>query len=670
MIKPIFKYIYLSLIYFVILSNCINAQTTQDSITLLQEVEITATKIFCKETAGMKESLLDSLQIKDKLYRNLSDILSESTSIFIKSNGRGALSTASFRGTSASHTQVMWNGIKINSYLTGGVDFSLIPTYIADEINLKHGNASIADNCGGLGGSINISNSANWQNGLSFNYTQGLGSYKTFDEFFTINFGTSKFQTKTKLYHNYSKNDYKFLNRSIYHIDSITGKLYNPIDTNKNAEYYRYGLLQEIYYRTSPTNIFSIKYWLQKSDRSLPRATSFEGNNNSNINKQKDDDHKLVADWTHLKDKSKLIIRTAFSSKKLIYSVHNYISGYGYIPVIFSTSSQVNFLGNGIYEHEFKNNFSLKVNFQSELVYVETIDTVKHLGFDKRRIESSGYISFHKQFFKRLNFNFMFRQNVIDKRLSPFIPYFGFDYKIFKKHNLILKCNISRNYRFPNLNDLYWQPGANPNLKPELGYGGEGGLEYYYSNKTIKLNTKISCFRSEIKNWIIWLPSFQGYWEANNINLVITQGVETDMNIYGKINNFSYNISATYTYTDAKNYGDSAIWGHQSYAKQLVYIPLHSGNVFINLNYKDFFISYQHNSYSKRYTTSSNDISSRNWLYPYFMNDLSLGKNFTIKKNKISTEFKIYNLFNETYHSVLYRPMPKRNYMFILKFTL
>ena len=66
----------------------------------------------------------------------------------------------------------------------------------------------------------------------------------------------------------------------------------------------------------------------------------------------------------------------------------------------------------------------------------------------------------------------------------------------------------------------------------------------------------------------------------------------------------------------------------------------------------------------------SNDVSKRDWLYPYFMNDLMFGKAFYIKKVTLAAEFKIYNLFNETYHTVLYRPMPGRNYMLMLMFKI
>ena len=90
----------------------------------------------------------------------------------------------------------------------------------------------------------------------------------------------------------------------------------------------------------------------------------------------------------------------------------------------------------------------------------------------------------------------------------------------------------------------------------------------------------------------------------------------------------------------------------------------------VNISYHGFYATYQHNSYSERYTTSSNDVTKRDWLYPYFMNDLMFGKAFHIKKATLAAEFKIYNLFNETYHTVLYRPMPGRNYMLMLMFKI
>jgi outer membrane cobalamin receptor len=157
------------------------SQGISDSVFVLETVEVSAVREFKKETAGMKETRIDSLMILNNINISLSGLLSKNTSIFIKENGRGALATASFRGSAASHTQVNWNGMPINSPMTGMVDFSLIPVYIIDDLSLSFGAASIKNGSGGIGGSVNINNTVDWDNKLSVKYIQGIGSYKTFD---------------------------------------------------------------------------------------------------------------------------------------------------------------------------------------------------------------------------------------------------------------------------------------------------------------------------------------------------------------------------------------------------------------------------------------------------------------------------------------------------------
>lgn len=204
-----------TLILFVLLSQTAIGQSMLDSIIHIPEVEISAESAFKKEEAGMKETHIDSTLLSIKTNNSLSDILSENTTVYIKNYGRGALSTASFRGTAVSHTQVSWNGININSPMSGIVDFSLIPLYIVDEMSLQHGASSIPYQSGGLGGHISIGSTVNWNNRFSGRYYQGAGSYSSFDEFGQINFGNKGFQSKSRFYHSYSKNNYSYKNTSL-----------------------------------------------------------------------------------------------------------------------------------------------------------------------------------------------------------------------------------------------------------------------------------------------------------------------------------------------------------------------------------------------------------------------------------------------------------------------
>jgi iron complex outermembrane receptor protein len=269
-----------------------------------------------------------------------------------------------------------------------------------------------------------------------------------------------------------------------------------------------------------------------------------------------------------------------------------------------------------------------------------------------------------------VNLNLILRQEWVDGRRMPFIPYFGMDLRLIQGADLVLKGNVARNYHLPSLNDLYWQPGGNPGLLPEEGFTLEGGVVYQLDFQNHLLKTEISLYRSHIDNWIIWIPSYKGYWEPRNINSVLSKGVECSMELQGYLSEFRYRLSGTYGYTRAVNQGDPLIWGDQSYGKQLVYIPLHSGNLTALLGWGNLFFIYQYNAYSERFTTTSNDVTRRDRLYPYFMNDISAGSSFHLKRADFSLELKVNNLFNENYHTVLYRPMPGRNYQLVFKIQI
>jgi outer membrane cobalamin receptor len=660
----------------------------KDSVFRIKEVAVVSQRIFVKEQAGMKQSRVDTVVLRDKANLSLSQLLSENTPVFIKEHGRGALATASFRGTAASHTQVNWNGININDPMAGMVDFSLIPVYVIDDLNLKHGAASLADRSGGLGGSINIGNRVDWQNRFGIKYMQGIGSYSTFDEFLSFGFGGPRFQSSTRLYHNYSANDFTFINRGIANVDPETGGITHPLDTNDNAAYTRYGILQEFYFRPNMKNRLSLKWWGQAADRSIPRATSYEGPDNSNLNRQQDVDHKVVADWKHYAATGRLMLRSGYSGKQLDYSLQNQVPGAGLVPAIYSESLQHSFLNTLSYSHDFSSVFSAEGRVDADYHDVVSRDTVSGSGYDRSQSEFSAFLSLRRSFAERVNVNIMLRQDWTDWERAPLVPYLGFDFRVLKGEDLILKGNIARNYSVPSLNSLYWQPGGNPDLQPEEGLSYELGVEYQavlgggggrgggrgggggFARGGHLLTTELTAYRSDISNWIIWIPSFKGYWEPQNIRRVLARGLEFTVQLQGSLGPVSYKTAGTYAYARSTNYGDPLVWSDESYGKQLPYIPVHSGNVMVNFSWRGFFLTWQHNSYSERYTTSSNDLTRRDWLYPYFMNDLIAGKDFRWNKVSFTAEFKVYNLFDETYHSVLYRPMPGRNYLLMLMIKL
>jgi iron complex outermembrane receptor protein len=653
----------------------IYSQSLPDTIHI-HEISVTGKKIFKKEEAGIKTTKVDSMVMIDKINVSLSDILSQNTTVFIKDLGRGALATASFRGTAPSHTQVYWNGISINSPMLGMTDFSLIPAFIIDDLELNHGAASLQSGSGGLGGSINIQNTPGWDNHFSWRYYQGIGSYSTYDEFLQLNAGNRKIQSKTRLYHDYSKNDYEYINKT---------KPERPLVKNENADYMKTGFTQEFYIRPSVSNVFTLKVWGQISDRSLPTVMSYEGEGQSNLNNQKDSTLKITADWAFYTEKIKFLVRSGIDYQKTGYTLVNRVSGVGMDLRINSLSKAFSWYNHLNFEHNLSKRVSYNISFDFNRFDVKTYEEIEKTGYDRIRNDYLLFGGIYYSLSEKINLSFMLRDEYNGNTLAPVMFNIGFSCRPIKKQDLILKANFSRNYHQPTLNDLYWQPGGNPDLLPEESYSGEFSLEYYKVLGTFDIQQELTPYYSEIDDWIIWLPSVQGYWQPFNLKKVKSYGLEYHLKLIKKVRTVEIQLHGNYALTKSLNWGDPLFLGDGSYGKQLPFIPVHSGNVLLSVSYKGYYLRFQNSSYSERFRFSSNEIGEgddsedigivirekkRNgWYYPYFMNNLTIGKILNLKKYQFGLDFKINNLFNEEYRTVLNRFMPGRNYELMLKIS-
>lgn len=67
--------------------------------------------------------------------------------------------------------------------MLGMTDFSMIPSYFIDDASLLHGTSSVSETGGGLGGLVKLSTAPAAADGFGLQYIQGIGMFRTFDEF-------------------------------------------------------------------------------------------------------------------------------------------------------------------------------------------------------------------------------------------------------------------------------------------------------------------------------------------------------------------------------------------------------------------------------------------------------------------------------------------------------
>ena len=223
-------------------------------------------------------------------------------------------------------------------------------------------------------------------------------------------------------------------------------------------------------------------------------------------------------------------------------------------------------------------------------------------------------------------------------------------------------------FRFPTLNDLYFLPGGNPDLKKESGWTYDVGLSFAVrGDERYSISGSANWFDSHISDWIIWLPTTKGFFSPDNIKDVHAYGIEFKSNLNVILaKDWQLGLDGTFSWTPSINEGEPRTPADQSVGKQLPYVPLLSSTVTGRLSWRSWAFLYKWCYYSERYTMSSNDFTLTGKLPPYFMSNISLEKGFDFSWSELSIKGTINNLFNEEYLSVLSRPLPGINFEIFL----
>ena len=625
---------------------------------------------------GTQQTKFDSVVLKENIALSMADILTFNSSIFVKSYGRATLSTVSFRGTSPSHTQVTWNGMRINNPMLGMTDFSMIPSYFIDDASLLHGTSSVNETGGGLGGAVKMSTTPAQNKGFGLQFIQGIGSFKTFDEFLRLTYGDDHWQVSTRAVFSTSPNDYKYRNHdkkeNIYDENmNIVGQYY-PVERNRSGSFRDFHLLQEVYYNTGKGDRLGLNAWYVNSNRELPMLTTDYGDEMAFDNRQREQTFRGILSWDHIRSNWKVATKAGYIHTWMAYDYKRDV-GNGTMVHMTRSRSKINTLyAQAEGEYSLGKKWLFTANLAAHQHFVESQDKNIILqqgnkgivGYRKARVELSGSASVKWRPIDRLGLSVVVREEMYGKEWTPIIPAFFIDGVLSKVGNITAKASVSRNFRFPTLNDLYFLPGGNPNLRKESGWSYDAGVSFAIGKKGIySLKGSATWFDSYVHDWILWLPTTKGFFSPKNIKDVHAYGVElkADLNV-ALTKEWQLALDGTYSWTPSINHGEPISTADQSVGKQLPYVPKHSASFTGRISWRKWSFLYKWCYYSERFTMSSNDISLTGKLPDYFMSNISLEKLFSFRWADLSLKGTINNLFNEEYLSVLSRPMPGINF--------
>jgi vitamin B12 transporter len=555
-------------------------------------------------------AILISDSLVNRNIRSLTDILKFNSFIYFKENGLGMVSSPSFRGTSASHTAVIWNGININSQLNGQVDFNAISANSYDNITVRSGGGSVLFGSGAIGGSIHLDNLIQFSKQEKHKLLANYGSFNTQHINYDYVKATDKSFINIGLGYNASDNDFEYLGSNL---------------TNENGSYLNYNFDVNYGYKINKKHQLKIYSSTFFADRNLSRTLNAPSNDG-----YEDINSKNLLEWNF-----------ALSSKEVITSRISYI--FEKFKYFDNNQNKSNFSdGNTqrkIGQIDYNNSFSTKVKLNAILGFESVTASGSSFDTNTRNI-LSGVVSLNHQLTKKLSYGVQLRQDVQNDFDSPFLYSLGIEQKFSEKYTL--SFNTSKNFRIPTFNDLYWQPGGNINLKPEDSYQFEIGNAISLKNISFQVNG----FYIKSSHLIQWIPNPSGVWSPTNTDETRNLGIEFSANYKTSIKDHFIVINANYAYTDAKDLETN---------QQLISVPKNRLNGFVNYQYKNWSAFYQ--------LLFNDDVQFLVDTIPAFqVSNVGVEYEISTLKSNPNLGFVINNIYNTKYQNTLNRPMPGINF--------
>lgn len=563
---------------------------------------------------------------------SMAELLAGSTPFSLKQNGNGMMTTLSLRGTSASHTQTVWNGLSITPLTMGQTDYSTLPIFFFDQIDIHPGGGSAVFGGGAIGGAVTLlSSPASWKTGHTLSIQEEVGSFgKTFSGI-RFKAGNKKIQNVTKAFFNRCENDFSF---------NFRGERL----TQKHASFRNFGALNETKIRLGSNDLLGTHVWFTRYDRNIQPMMQ----NNDDPTK-----------YEEINDQSTKVI-----------AEHHRIGRWLNIRNTLAWMNDREYFGEDlIATHDLTAMSNARKNFKKasaeiggDLHYIKP-DVYAYKAGTK---EWRGSIFLLSKFSpcKPITLYGNIRKNFVNDMVIPLSPAFSFSVETDRRKRLrwTIGGNVARNTKIPTLNDRYWGDYANKELLPETAFNLETNSNWELDWGKRSTSFDISIYRNDVNDWILWMPR-GNVWKPTNIKNVLARGIEANLRHLFKISRTKHEIMMSYNHSFTEiieGFQDMKPFeGHQ--------MPLTPQNLFScnwNITYKEAAAAISGNYTGER---TSSDIYDK--MEGYFLLDLSLRYKLKFDKRNVSERqhsllfgFHVKNLSNTDYQNLPFRGMPGRNF--------
>lgn len=583
---------------------------SQEKNTVLDTVFLSSEKLEHK-SVGQPLIYISNKQLAN--YRpQLTEVLQFETPIYFKENGFGMVSSASFRGTTAQQTAVVWNGININSTFLGSTDFNLVNTQNISEILVRPGGGSTQFGTGAIGGVVYLNNNLQVNQENKHEFRASYGSFNTKNLSTNHSISGKKTNLQVGLSYLDSDNDYKYIDKD---------------QRNENGQFYNINASVNGVYKPNAKNTFKVYSNWFVSQRHLSIVSSTQTRN-----KYKDENLRLLGEYQYKSGRNQSTAKLAFINEK-----------YRFFPEIDTREGSTNGIG-----WTYIANYNYQINFKKLLLSVGgeyNLATATGSNYNNiKRNNGSANLYLKHKLANTFTYQATLRAELNEDYDSPVLFSVGTNWQPTPEY--ALNISISKNYRIPTFNDLYW-PGV-----VDTGLKAESSLQYELSNEFTFNNLKFSLagYYNDIDDLIRWLPYTGALWQPVNTNSVETYGLESNVQYAITLNEHLLKFNALYSYTVSKN---------KETGYQLIYVPYHKATLGLSYEMKAFSAGLNTVYTGDVFMYSNNNPDKV--LKQFLLINLSANYSFG-KKNTWIVGTGINNLLNTNYKTMAFRSMPGINY--------
>jgi iron complex outermembrane receptor protein len=577
-------------------------------------------------------NLLDSSHFADG-QNSLTALLSNRSSVYIKNYGPGNIASIALRGTAAAHTAIVWKGIPINNSMLGMSDLSQINGPVLSNAKLQEGGKSqmaVTENFGGiliLGEELNEKSRSQKAN-LGFS----VGSFSTFQHHASIQTNIQKANLKLSFWNISAANNFK------YELEGIEKRQTNAFRLNR-------GLETSLVLPIRQNVELETAVWAQENESEIP-ASMHQSKSEA---KQKDENIRISNRLNWVTENVQIQVGQGFTNDVLKYVDP--------VSSINSKSKVFNHLAWLETKKELRN-WDFSGNVWSSVSKAET-NNYKEIS-EANRLAFTGSASHHLDVIP-LNFSGQMRAehyNYYNSKINglAFLPSFSVDLNLRKSG--LFQIGIHRKMRLPTLNDLYWHPGGNPNLAPEIGWTSD--LSWKIGKRltgTVLLESDVQAFGSQIQNYIQWLPE-GNIWKPSNIAEIHILGSGVSEKISWRKGDFQIYTCLNLQFTRSIQ-AKKRFEGDESKGKQLIYIPLWQSQINLGFKKRNLEGQFRYQFTDRRFVDPTNSL----WLYGFGIINARLSQKLSFEKNFTFSVFaEGLNLSKTNYQMVAGFAMPFRQF--------